>query len=68
LRGVEVFLNRILAASIEAMRIGCASQGVDACNKVLIMDDLLDSDPMFLTGNTNTVYVAGFGRTADPAL
>ena len=60
LRGVEVFLNCIPAASMEAMRLGCASQGVDACHKVLIMDDLLDSDPMFLTGNTDTVYVAGF--------
>jgi hypothetical protein len=60
LRGVEVFLNCIPAASIEAMRMGFLSEGVDACNKLLIMDELLDSGPFFLTGNTDTVYCGGF--------
>ena len=60
LRGVEVFLNCIPAASLEAMHVGTVAQGVDACNKVLIMDELLDSGPFFLTGNTDTVYCSGF--------
>ncbi len=34
--------------------------GVKASNDVLIMDDLLDSPALFLTGNTDTVYVSGF--------
>ena len=32
--------------------------GVTACNKVAIADGLLDSNPLFLTGNTDTVYVS----------
>ena len=56
LRGVEVFLNGIPAASIEAMRIGLVEAGATASNKVVIMDKLLDSTPLFLTGNTDTVY------------
>ena len=60
LRGVEVFLTCIPAASLEAMHVGTVAQGVDACNKVLIMDELLDSGPFFLTGNTDTVYCSGF--------
>ncbi len=39
---------------------GFLSQGIDACNKLLIMDELLDSGPFFLTGNTDTVYCGGF--------
>ena len=31
--------------------------GADKFNKVLIMDGLLDSKPLFLTGNTSTLYV-----------
>ncbi len=50
LRGVEVFLNCIPAASIEAMRLGFLSQGIDACNKLLIMDELLDSRPVLPDG------------------
>ena len=58
MRGVDVFLNFIPATSIEAMRMGMADLGVDASNKVLIFDDLMDSNPLFLTGNTDTVYAA----------
>ena len=58
MRGVDVFLNFIPATSIEAMRMGMADLGADASNKVLIFDDLMDSNPLFLTGNTDTVYAA----------
>lgn len=56
LRGVEVFLNFIPAVSLEAVRRGLAAQGVTAPNKVMLFDELMDSNPLFLTGNTDTVY------------
>jgi hypothetical protein len=56
LRGVEVFLNFIPAASLEAMRLGNAEMGATRSNQAVIMDRLLDSNPLFLTGNTDTVY------------
>ena len=59
LRGVEVFLSAVPAASLEAMRIGMEEVGVTACHQVGILDRLLDSAPLFLTGNTDTVYVSG---------
>ena len=57
-RGVETFLSCIPAASIEAMRLGNVSMGVTAAHKVLLMDGLLDSNGLFLTGNTDTVYAS----------
>jgi hypothetical protein len=59
LRGVEVFLNFIPATSLESMRAGMVAEGADAANKVMIWDELMDSDPLFLTGNTDTIYVSG---------
>ena len=59
LRGVEAFLTGVPAASLEAMRVGMEEVGVTACNRVGILDRLLDSAPLFLTGNTDTVYVSG---------
>ena len=58
LRGVEVFLSCVPAASLEAMHRGMVELGLDACNKVAIADRLLDFDPLFLTGNTDTVYAS----------
>jgi len=58
MRGVETFLNFIPAASIEAMRLGLKEIGVDDYNKVVVFDDLMDSNPLFLTGNTDTVYAS----------
>lgn len=60
IRGVEVFLNFIPATSIEAMRRGNLELGAITANQVLIMDELCDSSPLFLTANTDTVYVSGF--------
>jgi hypothetical protein len=56
LRGVEVFLNTVQVASLEAARIGLGEVGATAANKVVIYDDLMDSNSLFLTGNTDTVY------------
>jgi hypothetical protein len=58
MRGVEAFLNFVPAASIEAMRLGNAEMGATQSNQVVIMDQLLDSYPLFLTGNTDTVYAS----------
>jgi hypothetical protein len=60
LRGVEVFLNFLPAASLEAMRAGMVSLGVTSANQLVILDRLLDSNPLLLTGNTDTVYLLGF--------
>ncbi len=59
MRGVDVFLNFIPAGSIEAMRTGMASIGADSSNKIVIFDELMDSNALFLTGNTDTVYALG---------
>jgi hypothetical protein len=56
MRGVDSFLNGIPATSIEALRLGFIEAGADASHKAVIMDKLLDSAPLFLTGNTDTVY------------
>jgi hypothetical protein len=58
MRGVETFLNFVPAASIEAMRVGMWDLGADAANKVVIFDTLMDSDTIFLTANTDTVYAS----------
>jgi hypothetical protein len=60
LRGVEAFLNFIPATSLEGLRLAGVELGVTKCNQALIADQLLDSNPLFLTGNTDTVYCLGF--------
>ena len=56
MRGVEAFLSGIPATSVEAIRLGGVDIGAKAVNDVLLFDKLMDSDPLFLTGNTDTVY------------
>lgn len=60
LRGIEAFLNGIPITSLESLRAGHEQMGVTNSNKMLLADKLLDSDPLFLTGNTDTVYCSGF--------
>ncbi len=60
LRGVEVFLNFIPAASIEALRLGMVSLGADNCHKIVVFDELMDARSLFLTGNASTVYASIF--------
>jgi len=60
LRGVETFLNGIPAASVEGLRRGQESLGAESSNQVVIFDQLMDSKPLFLTGNTDTVYSSAF--------
>lgn len=58
MRGVETFLNFIPAASIEGMRQGMAGLGAVSSSHVVMMEQLLDASPLFLTGNTDTVYAS----------
>ena len=58
MRGVEVFLNFIPATSIEGIRLGMKSIGAENSNAVVVFDNLMDSSPLFLTGNTDTVYAS----------
>jgi hypothetical protein len=60
LRGVEAFLNGMPAASLEAARRGHLSLGAKKSNQILIFDELMDSNSLFLTGNTDTVYISAF--------
>jgi hypothetical protein len=60
LRGVEVFLNFIPAASMEGLRLGAIERGLTKSNHALIFDHLMDSNSLFLTGNTDTVYCMVF--------
>jgi hypothetical protein len=60
LRGVETFLNGIPATSIEGLRRGHVELNVTKSNQALIADKLMDSNPLFLTGNTDTVYTSVF--------
>ena len=60
IRGVETFLNGMPATSLEAMRLGLAALGARNSNQVVIFDQLMDSNPLFLTGNTSTVYCVPF--------
>jgi hypothetical protein len=58
IRGVEAFLNGVPAASIEAMRRGMIEMGGVTSHHCVMFDQLLDSKPLFLTGNTDTVYAS----------
>ena len=59
MRAIEVFLDMVPMASVEALRIGMESIGIDAANKIMLYDGLMDSNSLFLTGNTDTVYGIG---------
>lgn len=45
---------------MNAIREGQAAAGVDACHKIGIWDNLMDSKTILLTGNTSTMYAVGF--------
>ncbi|HMG05618.1 MAG TPA: DUF1254 domain-containing protein [Chthoniobacterales bacterium] len=63
LRGVEVFLNFIPATSMEGLRLGSIETiggSTIKSNQAIIMDQLMDSNPLYLTGNTDTVYCFSF--------
>ncbi len=60
MRGVQVFLNTIGGASMYRLRAGNAKVGVTKSNQVSIFGKLLDSKPLYLTGNTSTLYAQAY--------
>lgn len=56
MRGVEAFLSAMPGASVEALRVGLASQGANNNQTILIFENLMDSHSLFLTGNTESIY------------
>jgi hypothetical protein len=55
IRGVEVFLNALPAASLAALREGFRSIGA-ADGTIAIFETLMDSKSLFLTPNTESIY------------
>lgn len=60
MRGTEVFLNFVPATSMEGIRLGLAEVGVAKYNQAILFESLMDSNSLFLTANTDTVYCFGF--------
>lgn len=58
IRGVETFLSGMPAASLEAIRRSQQVNGETNSYQVRIFDQLMDSNSLFLTGNTDTVYMS----------
>lgn len=58
IRGVETFLVGIPATSLEGMRRGMVEMGASESHQVVLFEQLMDSNPLFLTGNTDTVYAS----------
>jgi hypothetical protein len=59
-RGIDTFLNGMPAANFEAARRGHVALGQKTSNQIVIFDQLMDSNSLFLTGNTDTVYITSF--------
>jgi hypothetical protein len=57
MRGVDAFLKGMAGASLYSLIHGAHSIGAVEAHQVVLMDKLLDSKPLFLTGNTTTMYV-----------
>ena len=60
MRGVDVFLDEMRAASMVALREGHHELGINRSNQVAIFENLMDSKSLWLTANTETVYASTF--------
>ncbi len=58
-RGVQAFLSGMPGASLVGMRTGFQKLGV-INGTIMIMESLLDSKSLFLTGNTDSVYFSAW--------
>ncbi|MEM9045058.1 MAG: DUF1254 domain-containing protein [Pseudomonadota bacterium] len=56
MRGVDTFLKGIPAASLHMLIEGPRSLGAEEAHQVVIMDELLQPDSLFLTANSSTMY------------
>ena len=59
-RGLQALLNGMPASNFEAGRAGHIALGQEKANQVVIFDELMDSNSLFLTGNAGTVYATSF--------
>ena len=57
MRAVDTFLKGMPGASVDALIKGNHELGAEQAHQVLIFDRLMDSNSLFLTGNTSTMYV-----------
>ena len=57
MRAVDTFLKGMPGASVDALIKGNHELGATQAHQVLIFDRLMDSNSLFLTGNTSTMYV-----------
>ncbi|WP_444938837.1 DUF1254 domain-containing protein [Microbulbifer sp. JMSA002] len=60
MRAVDSFLKGIQGASVHGLMKGARELGAKAANEVLIFDRLMNSESLFLTGNTSTIYTLAF--------
>jgi hypothetical protein len=63
-RGVEAFLGSFRGASLAAIRKGFLENGVQD-NDFFLFSELMDSQGLFLTGNSDTIYLWGFVDLSD---
>jgi hypothetical protein len=61
---VEAYLGALPGVSLEAMRRGLQSIGVED-DSFLLFSDLMDSASLFLTANCDTIYFLGFIDLSD---
>ena len=59
LRGMEAFLTTCPSASLHAMLEGIGDMGVDRNGAISITETLLDARALYLTANTESVYIGG---------
>ena len=55
-RAMDTFLKGMPGASLKALIDGAHSIGAVEANEVMIFDDLMGAESLFLTGNSSTVY------------
>ena len=60
MRGVQVFLDTLGGGSMYRLRAGNRKVGVTKSNQVSVFSKLLDSKPLYLTGNTSTLYAQAY--------
>jgi hypothetical protein len=64
LHGINVYLNAFPAASTYALHQGFLEAGAQD-NSILVFSELMDSQSLFLTANSDTVYFVGIINLAD---
>ena len=57
MRGVDAFLKGIPGASVNNIIWGLSSLGAEEAHQVVVFDNMLDPQSLFLTANSSTMYV-----------